>query len=360
MPVDTGDTAWMLTSTAIVADDDHPRARALLWRHGAQEERARDVMQSFAITCLITVLWMVIGYSLAFGEWRRAQCYVGGLESVAERRRTGTSRRSASGRRDGRLHHPRSVFVTFQMTFAIITPALIIGAFADRMKFSALMCSWRCGRSSSTRRSRTGCGAAAGSSRIGRARLRRRHGRAHQCRRRRPGRAIVLGKRSRLRHREHGAAQPDLSVIGASLLWVGWFGFNAGSAVGPTAARRHGDGWSRRSPRRRGARLDVREWMTQGKPSVLGVISGAIAGLVAITPGRRLRRPAGALMIGARRRPRLLLGLRPRLKRALGYDDSLDVFGVHGVGGIVGAILTGVLPFSNSARCARRTRSMRW
>ena len=238
------------------------------------------------------------------------------------------------------------------MTFAIITPALIAGAFADRMKFSALVlfmvlwlilvycpiAHWVWG------------GGWLGHAR--RARLRRRHGRAYQCRHRGPR------LRSRARQALRATASENMaphnlvySVIGASLLWVGWFGFNAGSAVTADGQRRHGHGRDPDRHGRGGPCLDVLpNGSSHKKPSVLGIISGAVAGLVAITPASGFVDPIGALIDRRRGRCRLLSSRRYHVKQALGYDDSLDAFGVHAVGGIIGRLLTGVLRLERNRR----------
>ena len=237
---------------------------------------------------------------------------------------------------------PETVFITFQMTFAIITPALIAGAFAERMKFSAMM--WFIGAvaaSSSTARSRTGSGAAASSARPACSTSPA----APSCTSTPASPAwsarIVLGKRKGYGTVAMAPHNLTWSFIGASLLWVGWFGFNAGSAVGANALA--GAAMINTQVAAAGAALAwmFAEWIIAKKPSVLGIISGAVAGLVAITPAAGFVNPTGALIIG------LVAGVvcyvaAVHLKKAFGYDDSLDAFGVHGVGGIIGALLTGV------------------
>ena len=233
---------------------------------------------------------MVVGYSLAFTDGGGSNAYVGGLSRFFL---AGMGVDAISGT------IPESVFMSFQMTFAIITPALIAGAFADRMKFSAMLwfmglwsifvyspiCHWVWG------------GGFLGSMR--RARLRRRHGRPHQRRRRGPRLRAGARQAHRLRHREHGAAQPrPVSLIGASLLWVGWFGFNAGSEL--AADGRAGMAMAVTQIATAAAALAwmFAEWVAKGKPSVLGIVSGAVAGLVAITPASGFVGPIGALVIG--------------------------------------------------------------
>jgi Amt family ammonium transporter len=292
------------------------------------------VMQSFAITCLISVIWMVVGYSIAFTDGGSMNAYVGGLSKVLL---NGIELDTLSGT------IPESVFMVFQMTFAIITPALIAGAFADRMKFSALLWFiglwsiivyapithwvWASGGFLFDAGVLDFAGGTVVHINAGVAGL--------VC-------AFVLGKRLGLGHDNMAPHNLVYSVIGASLLWVGWFGFNAGSAL--AAGGRAGMAMAVTQIATAGAALAWMfiEWITRGKPSILGIVSGAVAGLVAITPASGFVGPSGALVIG------IVAGLVcfwavVWLKPALGYDDSLDAFGVHAVGGIVGAILTGVL-----------------
>jgi Amt family ammonium transporter len=294
------------------------------------------VMQSFAITCLVTVLWMIVGYSIAFTDGGSMQAYMGGM-----------SRFFLSGMGVEAVSYtiPESVFMMFQMTFAIITPALIAGAFADRMKFSALMwfmglwlifvyspiAHWVWGGGFlGTLGVLDFAGGTVVHINAGVAGL--------VC-------ALVLGKRVGLGSENMAPHNLVLSVIGASLLWVGWFGFNAGSEV--AADGRAGMAMAVTQIATAAAALAwmFAEWIARGKPSVLGIISGAVAGLVAITPASGWVDPTGALVIG------IAAGIicawaAMWLKPMLGYDDSLDAFGVHGIGGFVGAILTGVFAVS--------------
>jgi Amt family ammonium transporter len=338
--IDTGDAAWMLTSTALVLLMTIP-GLALFYAGMVRKKNVlATMMQSFSITALCTVLWMVVGYSLAFGEGGAyvgdfSRFFLAGLE---------WDKPFTLGSGDGAVAFtiPEVIFMMFQMTFAIITPALICGAFADRMKFSAML--WFVGLWSILIYAPVahwvwhpagflfGMGALdfAGGTVVhinaGIAGL---------------VAAIVLGKRRGYGTENFAPFNLVLAVIGASLLWVGWFGFNAGSAG--AAGGRAGMAMAATQIATAGAALAwmFAEWATRGKPSVLGVISGAVAGLVAITPAAGFVFPGGALVIG------LVAGIvcfwaSTSLKKALGYDDSLDVFGVHGVGGIVGALLTGV------------------
>jgi len=329
---DTGDTAWMLTSTALVLMMTIP-GLALFYGGMVRKQNVLTIMmQSFAITCLVTILWMVVGYSLVFSE---GNAIIGGFGNLF------LANVAIDSVNDLAKTIPETVFVTFQMTFAIITPALITGAFADRMKFSALM--WFMGLWvifvyapvahmvwGGGLMGEMGVLDFAGGTVV--------HINAGvaglvAC--------LVLGKRVGYGKVAHAPHNLTLSIIGASLLWVGWFGFNAGSAAGATANA--GMAMLVTQVATAGAALAwmFSEWLARGKPSVLGVVSGAVGGLVAITPAAGYVDPMGALIIG------IVAGIicfvaSTTVKNALGYDDSLDVWGVHGVGGIVGAVLTGV------------------
>ena len=338
--IDSGDTAWMMTATALVLLMAIP-GLALFYAGMVRKKNVLAMMmQCFAICSLVTILWMVVGYSLAFGEGNSvignfSRVLLGGM--VWDKPFT-------LGSGDGAVAFtiPEVVFMMFQMTFAIITPALICGAFADRMKFSAML--WFSGAwlilvyapiahmvwHPSGWMFVLGALDFAGGTVVhinaGIAGL---------------VAAIVIGKRRGYGNDNMAPYNLTLAVIGASLLWVGWFGFNAGSAG--AAGGRAGMAMAVTQIAAAAAALAwmFAEWGTRGKPSVLGIISGAIAGLVAITPASGFAMPGGALIIGA------VAGLvcfwaSTSLKRKLGFDDSLDVFGVHGVGGIVGALLTGI------------------
>jgi Amt family ammonium transporter len=292
-------------------------------------------VQSFAICCLSTVLWFVIGYSLAFTDGGALQTYIGGFDRLFL---AGMGLDSVNALA---ATIPESVFMTFQMTFAIITPALITGAFVDRMKFSAVlwfMALWSLIVYAPIAHWVWGGGFLGGLGVLDFAGGTVVHINAGiaglVC-------CIVVGKRKGYGVDNMAPHNLVLSLIGASLLWVGWFGFNAGSAV--SAGDRAGMAMVVTQIATAVAALTwmFLEWILRGKPSVLGIISGAVGGLVAITPASGFVGPTGALFIG------LAAGLccyagAVWLKHALKYDDSLDVFGVHGIGGIVGAILTGV------------------
>ncbi len=331
--LDSGDTAWMLTSVALVLMMTIPGLALFYGGMVRKKNVLATLMQSFAITCLVTVLWTVISYSLAF---RPGSPYLGGLDRLFLK---GMEIDSIS---DLAKTIPESVYMCFQMTFAIITPALICGSFADRMKFSAMMwfialwsiivyapvAHWVWGPDGFL-------GAAgvldyAGGTVV--------HINAGVC-----GliTALVLGKRRGYPTEPMPPHNLVLTVIGASLLWVGWFGFNAGSAV--TSGNNAGMAMAVTQIATAAAALGWMfvEWIFKGKPSVLGICSGAVAGLVAITPASGFVEPGGALVIGFVAGA-ICFWSATSLKHMLGYDDSLDAFGVHAVGGIVGAILTGV------------------
>ncbi len=329
---DTGSTTWMLTSTAPVLMMTVP-GLALFYAGMVRKMNAlATMMQSFATCALVSVLWMVIGYSLAFTEGNPvfggfSQFLLGAMGVATAHPLAPTI--------------PESVFMTFQMTFAIITPALIAGAFADRMKFSALllfMGLWLVfvyapiahlvggGGLIGARGVLDYAGGTVVHINAGVAGLTA---------------ALILGRRKGYGKVPFPPHNIGYSLIGASLLWVGWFGFNAGSAV--AADMRAGMAMAVTQIATATAALSwmAAEWAIKRKPSVLGVISGAVAGLVAITPASGFVLPGGALAIGIAAGVICFLG-STFLKNALGYDDSLDAFGVHGIGGIVGAILTGV------------------
>ncbi len=349
--IDTGDTAWMLTSTALVLMMTIP-GLALFYAGMVRKKNVlATMMQSFTICCLVTVVWMVAGYSLAFTN---GNAYIGDfsrflLAGIGSHIDKGVDEVFVLGAgTDGAVPTtiPESVFMMFQMTFAIITPALIAGAFADRMKFSAMcifMVLWSLFVYSPIAHwvwAPTGwmfalgvldfAGGTVVHINAGVAGL--------VC-------ALVLGKRNGYGTNNMAPYNLSYAVIGASMLWVGWFGFNAGSALG--AGGRAGMAMAVTQIATAAAAMGwmFAEWITKGKPSVLGVISGAVAGLVAITPASGYVLPGSAIIIG------LVAGVvcfwaATSLKHMLGYDDSLDAFGVHGVGGLVGALLTGVFAYA--------------
>ncbi|MGH6736527.1 MAG: ammonium transporter [Methyloceanibacter sp.] len=332
-PLNSGDTAWMMTSTAIVLMMTIP-GLALFYGGMVRKKNVLSVvMQAFAITCLITIVWLVAGYSIAFGDGGSLNAYFGGLGKAFL---SGVDLTAASGT------IPESVFVTFQLTFAIITPVLIIGAFVDRMKFSAVVIFmilwslivyapithwvWASGGYLFDAGVLDFAGGTVVHINAGIAGL--------VC-------ALFLGKRTGYGTENMAPHNLVYSVIGASLLWVGWFGFNAGSAL--AAGDRAGMAMLVTQIATAAAALAWMfvEWLVHKKPSVLGIISGAVAGLVAITPASGFVGPMGALWIGIAAGI-ICFFMSTTVKKALGYDDSLDVFGIHAVGGIVGALLTGV------------------
>jgi len=330
--LDTGDTAWMLTATAIVLMMTIP-GLALFYGGLVRKKNILSlVMQCFAITCLITIVWMVAGYSLAFTDGGSLNSYIGGFSKVLL---------NGVGKDSLTLTIPESVFFTFQLTFAIITPALIVGAFADRMKFSALvlfMVLWSLIVYAPITHWVWGGGFLAGAGVLDFAGGTVVHINAGiaglVC-------SIYLGKRYGYGTENMAPSNLVYSVVGASLLWVGWFGFNAGSAVAANASAGMAMAVTQIATAAAALAWMFIEWLVHKKPSVLGIISGAVAGLVAITPASGFVGPTGALWIG------IAAGLgcffaSTTVKRVFGYDDSLDVFGIHAVGGIIGALLTGV------------------
>jgi ammonium transporter, Amt family len=332
--IDSGDTAWMLTSTALVLMMTIPGLALFYGGMVRKMNVLATVMQSFAVTCRVTVLWMIVSYSLAFTP---GSPYIGGLSRFM------LNGMGIDAINDLAKTIPESVYMCFQMTFAIITPALICGAFADRMKFSALL--WFIGLwailvyapiahwvwGSDGFLSSAGILDFAGGTVVhinaGVAGLMA---------------ALVMGKRRGYGQEPMAPHNLVLSVVGASLLWVGWFGFNAGSAVAANGNAGMAMAVTQIATATAALTWMFVEWGLKGKPSVLGIISGAVAGLVAITPASGFVDPRGALIIGIAAGVACYWGATG-LKHIFGYDDSLDAFGVHGVGGAVGAILTGVL-----------------
>jgi ammonium transporter, Amt family len=338
--ISSGDTAWMLTSTALVLMMSIPGLALFYGGMVRKKKVLATLMQTFAITCMVTLLWWAIGYSWAFTP---GSAFLGGTGRAFFNGMTfihdPANQLSVSHLA---LTIPETVYAMFQLTFAAITPALIAGAFADRMKFSAMlvfMAAWSllvyCPIAHMVWEptgwlSKAGVLDYAGGTVVhinaGIAGL-------ASC--------LMLGKRLGYGREKMAPHNLTLTLIGASLLWVGWFGFNAGSAgaadgragmamlVTQMATAAAALGWM------------FAEWISRGKPSVLGIASGAVAGLVAITPASGFVGPTPAVIIG------LIAGIvcfvaATSLKHVMGYDDSLDAFGVHGIGGILGALLTGV------------------
>lgn len=338
--LNSGDTAWMLTSVALVLFMTIP-GLSLFYAGMVRSKNVLSVMmQCFAITALISVLWALYGYSLAFSTGGMAKgvtnlfSFVGNLDKAFLKGLTVESLQGTI---------PESVFMTFQMTFAIITPALIVGAFAERMKFSAMLIfmgvwftvvyapiahmvwggdgglMWDMGVLDFA-------GGTVVHINAGIAGL---------------VAALMLGKRKGYPKTAMPPHNLGLTLVGASMLWVGWFGFNAGSAVAANGTTGMAMAVTQIATAAAALAWMFAEWVSHGKPSVLGIASGAVAGLVAITPASGTAGPMGALAIGAAAGVGCFLA-STKIKRALGYDDSLDVFGVHAIGGIIGALLTGV------------------
>jgi Amt family ammonium transporter len=340
LALNSGDTAWMLTSTALVLLMTVPGLALFYSGMVRKKNILATAAQSFAITAMVTVLWAVLGYSLAFTNGGETNSFIGG-----------TSRIMLTGMGNEVAHSlaasiPESVFMTFQMTFAIITPALICGAFADRMKFSAMMifmALWVLVVYCPVAHWVWGGGFLGGMGVLDFAGGTVVHFNAGVaglvC-------AIVLGKRVGYGHENMSPHNLLYALIGASLLWVGWFGFNAGSAVAANALAGIAMANTQIATAAAAMSWMVVEWVLQKKPSVLGMLSGAVAGLVAVTPAAGFVDPSGALMIGLISGAVCYAGA-VWLKHKIGYDDSLDAFGVHGIGGAVGAVLTGVFALSS-------------
>ncbi len=336
--LDTGDTAWVLTSTALVLMMTIPGLALFYGGMVRRKNVIATVAQSFAITCVISVVWMVAGYSLSFSANANEglNAVIGGFGSAFLKGVTMESTNSLAAT------IPESVFVMFQMTFAIITPALIAGAYAERIKFSAVLVFtvlWSLLVYAPTAHAVWGGGFLGGAGVLDFAGGTVVHINAGVaglvC-------ALVLGRRKGYGSDNMAPHNLVLTMIGASLLWVGWFGFNAGSAVGSNALAGVAMLNTQVATAAAGIAWMLIEWVERKKPGMLGLASGAVAGLVAITPAAGFVNPQGALIIG------LLGGAGGYfgavwLKRMLKYDDSLDAFGVHGIAGIIGALLTGVL-----------------
>ncbi|MCZ7661182.1 MAG: ammonium transporter [Xanthobacteraceae bacterium] len=324
----------MLTSTALVLMMTIPGLALFYGGMVRKKNVLATVMQSFAITSLVTVLWMIVGYSLAFTEGPM-NAFLGGFGKffLAGVSNTTTNALAAT--------IPEWVFIMFQMTFAIITPALICGAFAERMKFSALM--WFMGLWLIVVYCPIAHWVWGGGFLGGWGVLDFAGGTVVHINAGVAGlvAALIIGKRNGFGVANLAPHNLTLSLIGASLLWVGWFGFNAGSAVAANALAGAAMLNTQVATAMAALAWMFCEWIVIKKPSLLGILSGAVAGLVAVTPAAGFVAPGGALAIG------LLAGIgcylaSVHLKKAFGYDDSLDVFGVHAVGGIIGALLTGI------------------
>jgi Amt family ammonium transporter len=328
--LNSGDTAWMLTATALVLFMTIP-GLSLFYAGMVRSKNVLSVlMQCFAITSLMTILWVLYAYSIAFGG---EGPYWGGLDKMFLK---GVGVDTLIG------SIPETVFMTFQMTFAIITPALIVGAFAERMKFSAMLvfmtiwmtvvyapiCHWV-----------WGAGGWLGNKGIldfaGGTVVHINAGMAGLVA------AIILGKRKGYPSTQMPPHNLGYTLMGASMLWVGWFGFNAGSELAADGVAGMAMAVTQIATAAAALSWMFIEWGKHGKPSALGIASGAVAGLVAITPASGAVGPMGALAIGFASGVGCFFA-STLVKRLLGYDDSLDVFGIHAIGGIIGAILTGI------------------
>ena len=327
-----GDTAWILTSTALVLFMTIP-GLSLFYAGLVRSKNVLSVlMQCFAITCVATVLWLLVGYSLSFSDGGGLNQWVGGLSNVFL---SEVTRDSLSG------SIPTSVWVMFQLTFAIITPALVVGGFAERMRFSAMLwfailwsllvyfpvCHWVWGggwlgdkgvldfAGGLVVHITAGVGALVA--------------------------AVMLGNRSDFPKTPLPPHNLAMTVTGAGMLWVGWFGFNGGSALAANGDAGMAILVTHISAALASLTWMFMEWIKFGKPSVLGIVTGMVAGLGSITPASGFVGPTGAIVIG------ISAGLicffaTNFMKRTLNIDDSLDVFPVHGVGGVIGTILAGV------------------
>ena len=330
--IDSGDTSWLLMATALVLFMTIP-GLSLFYAGLVRAKNVLSVlMQCFAITCLASVVWMVAGYSLAFGDGGAMNGFIGSLDRMFLS--------GARGAESGTI--PETVFIMFQMTFAIITPALVIGAFVERVKFSAVLiftslwlllvyapvCHWVWGGGfMASWGVRDFAGGLVVHTTAGIAAL---------------VAALMIGPRAGFPRTAMPPHNLTMSVCGAGMLWVGWFGFNAGSAL--AAGQDAGMAMLVTHLSAAAASLvwAAWEWRQFGKPSVLGIVTGMVAGLGTITPASGFVGPIGGLLIG------LLAGsicfhATVFLKRTLEIDDSLDVFPVHGVGGMLGTLLTAIL-----------------
>ena len=331
--IDSGDTAWVLMSSALVLLMTAPGLALFYGGMVRQKNALGTLMQSFIILALISVQWVLWGYSLAFGPDKGG--IIGGLEWV------GLSGVGATPNADYAATIPHTAFMLFQMMFAVITPALITGAFAERKKFSTFLvfilvwatvvydplAHWVWGVGGWLRN--LGALDFAGGTVVhissGISAL---------------AAALVIGKRKGYGHQPMPPHNLPLTVMGASLLWFGWFGFNAGSALAANGLAAHAFMTTNTATAAAALGWMFTEWSSRGKPTVLGAASGAVAGLVAITPAAGFVTPMAAIVIGAV--AGTICYLACNLKSKLGYDDSLDVVGVHGVGGTWGALATGI------------------
>ena len=344
-----GDTAWMLISTALVILMTIP-GLALFYGGLVRTKNMLSVLtQVFVIFCLIAILWVVYGYSMAFTAGGNLNSFIGGFDRLFLKGMTVDSVVETFSKG---VVIPEMAFMVFQLTFAAITTALIVGGLAERVKFSALLLFsvlwfslsylpmahmvWFWGGPSAFKDPsgflfNKGALDFAGGTVVhinaGMAALMG---------------ALVLGKRIGYPKSAMAPHSLTMTMIGASLLWVGWFGFNAGSNLEATGTAVLAMVNTIVATAAAALAWMFTEWMLKGKPSMLGAASGAVAGLVAVTPAAGFAGPMGAIVLGAIAGVACLWSVTV-LKKALGYDDSLDVFGVHAVGGIIGAIGTGIV-----------------
>jgi Amt family ammonium transporter len=334
--IDTGDTAWMLTSTALVLFMTLP-GLALFYSGLVRSRNVLSVlMQCFAIACMASIIWMVVGYSLFATDGGAAQAFIGGL---------GKSFLAGVGADSVEGTIPESVFIMFQMTFAIITPALVVGSFAERMRFSSMfvfsalwllivyipVAHWVWGggwlaeldfmdfAGGSVVHINAGVAALVA--------------------------ALVMGNRKGFPHTPMPPHNLPMTVMGAGMLWVGWFGFNAGSAIAADGSAGMAMLATHIGAAAGSLAWMCREWIRFGKPSMLGIVTGMVAGLGTITPASGFVGPGGALVIGMVG-GMVCFSATQMMKRRFGIDDSLDVFPVHGVGGCLGILLTAVFAAS--------------
>ena len=328
----SGDTAWLLTATALVLFMTLPGLAAFYSGLVRTKNVLSVLMQCFAISCIVSVLWLIGGYGLAFGDGGELQPIIGSIDKAWF---SGVGREALTG------SVPEPAFLMFQLTFAIITPALVIGGFAERMRFSAVLwftvawtvlvylpvCHWVWGGGWLAKRGvldfaggivvHVNAGVAALVA------------------------ALVLRERKGFPHVAMPPHNMPLTVVGAGMLWVGWYGFNGGSALAANGSASMAILVTHLGAATGALAWMGLEWFRYGKPSVLGIVTGMVAGLGTITPASGFVGPAGGVVIGA------IAGVvcffaTQLLKRKLRIDDSLDVSPVHGVGGIIGTILTGI------------------
>ena len=330
--IDTGDTSWILTSTALVLFMTLP-GLALFYGGLVRAKNVLSVlMQCFTIACVVSIIWVVYGYSLSFGDGGSMNAWIGGLDNAFL---ANVTRESLTGTL------PETAFVMFQMTFAIITPALIVGAFAERMKFSSMLlfsviwvsvvyfpvCHWVWGGGWLAEKGLLDfAGGTVVHITAGVAAL---------------VAAMVMGNRNGFPTTPMMPHNMTMTVTGAAMLWVGWFGFNGGSAVAANGDAGMAMLVTHISAACGALTWAAMEWIKYGKPSALGTVTGMVAGLGTITPASGFVGPMGALVIG------ISAGIvcfyaTAFIKQKLKIDDSLDVFPVHGVGGILGTMLAGV------------------